>query len=129
MAHWAQLDNDNIVIEVLVGDNNDPAGDEGYSWIVRHIGGTWVQASYNTHGGQHANGGTPLRFNYPGKGWLFSDAPEWAAQGGAFIPPQLYPSWTLNPNTALWDAPVPMPTEGGPWAWDEASLSWVEVAA
>ncbi len=62
--------------------------------------------------------------NYAGIGFTFD--PD-CGPDGAFIPPQPFPSWTLNPDTALWDAPVPMPDEGGPWMWDEATLSWVEL--
>lgn len=123
MAHYAYLGPDGVVTQVIVGKNED----EGDTDWEAYYGA--VRTSYNTHGGQHANGGTPFRYNYAGIGYTFSDAPEWAAQGGAFIPPQPYPSWVLNPDTALWDAPVPMPTEGGPWRWDEESLSWVEVTA
>ena len=123
MAHYAYLDENGVVTQVIVGkDETDTSHDwEEYYGAVR--------CSYNTHGGQHAHGGTPWRFNYPGPGWSYSNAPEWAAQGGAFIPPQPFPSWTLNPGTALWDAPTPMPSEGGPWRWDEGTLSWVEVTA
>lgn len=123
MAHYAYLDENNIVTQVIVGKDE---GEDGVDW-EQYYGA--VRTSYNTHGGQHANGGTPFRYNYAGVGFTFSDAPEWAAQGGAFISPQPFPSWVLNPDTALWDAPVPMPTEGGPWVWDEDSLSWVEVTA
>lgn len=123
MAHYAYLDENNIVTQVIVGKDE---GEDGVDWEAYYDA---VRTSYNTHGGQHANGGTPFRYNYAGIGYTFSDAPEWSAQGGAFIPPQPFPSWTLNPDTALWDAPVPMPTEGGPWVWDEDTLSWVEVPA
>ena len=122
MAHYAYLDENGIVTQVIVGKDE---GEDGVDW-EQYYGA--VRTSYNTHSGQHANGGTPWRFNYPGPGWSYSDAPEWSAQGGAFIPPQPFPSWVLNPDTALWDAPVPMPTEGGPWVWDEDTLSWVEIA-
>ena len=121
MAHYAYLDENSIVTQVIVGKDE---GEDGVDW-EQYYGA--VRTSYNTHGGQHANGGTPFRYNYAGIGYTFSDAPEWAAQGGAFIPPQPFPSWVLNPETALWDAPVPMPSEGGPWAWDEGTLSWIEV--
>lgn len=123
MAHYAYLDDNSLVTQVIVGKDE---GEDGVDW-EQYYGA--VRTSYNTHGGQHANGGTPFRYNYAGIGYTFSDGPEWAAQGGAFIPPQPFPSWTLNPDTALWDAPVPMPSEGGPWVWDEATLSWVEVTA
>ena len=123
MAHYAYLDGNGIVTQVIVGKDE---GEDGVDWEAYYGA---VRTSYNTHGGQHANGGTPFRYNYAGIGYTFSDAPEWAAQGGAFIPPQPFPSWVLSPDTALWDAPVPMPTEGGPWTWDEETLSWVEVTA
>ena len=121
MAHYAYLDANNVVTQVIVGKDE---GEDGVDW-EQYYGA--VRCSYNTHGGVHANGGTPWRYNYPGQGWSFSDAAEWAAQGGAFIPPQPFPSWVLNPDTALWDAPVPMPSEGGPYVWDEGSLSWVAM--
>ena len=121
MAHYAYLDSDNIVTQVIVGKDE---GEDGVDWEAYYGA---VRTSYNTHGGQHANGGTPFRYNYAGIGYTFSDFPEWSAQGGAFIPPQPFPSWTLNRDTALWDAPVPMPSEGGPWVWDEETLSWVEA--
>lgn len=123
MAHYAYLDENNIVTQVIVGKDE---GEDGVDW-EQYYGA--VRTSYNTYGGQHANGGTPFRYNYAGIGYTFSDAPEWAAQGGAFIPPQPYSSWVLNPDTALWDAPVPTPPDGGPWTWDEDTLSWVEVDA
>jgi len=121
VAHYAYLDSDGIVTQVIVGKNED----EGDTDWEAYYGA--VRTSYNTHGGQHANGRTPFRYNYAGIGYTFSDAPEWAAQGGAFIPPQPYPSWVLNPDTALWDAPVPMPTDLEAWQyrWDEDTLSWM----
>lgn len=121
MAHYAYLNDENVVTQVIVGKDE---GEDGVDWEAYYGA---VRTSYNTHGGQHANGGTPFRYNYAGIGYTFSNAPEWAAQGGAFIPPQPFPSWTLNPDTALWDAPVPMPTEGGPWMWDEDALAWVPM--
>ena len=119
MAHYAYLNDDNVATQVIVGkDETDTSHDwEDYYGAKR--------TSYNTFGGQHANGGTPFRYNYAGIGYTFSDAPEWSAQGGAFIPPQPYPSWVLNPDTALWEPPIPMPTSGR-WVWDDPSQSWVE---
>jgi hypothetical protein len=122
MAHYAVLNQANVVTFVHPGKDEN---DDGTDW-EQYYGA--VRTSYNTHGGVHVAGGTPFRYNYAGIGYTFSDAPQWAAQGGAFIPPQPYPSWTLNPDTALWDAPTPMPTEGGPYIWDEATLSWVEMS-
>lgn len=121
MAHYAYLDESNVVTQVIVGKDE---GEDGVDW-EQYYGA--VRCSYNTHGGQHANGGTPFRYNYPGPGWSYSDASEWAAQHGAFIPPQPFPSWVLNFDTALWDAPTPYPTDGAIYAWDEATLSWVKV--
>ena len=122
MAHYAYLNQDSIVTRVIVGKDE---GEDGVDWEAYYGA---VRTSYNTHGGQHANGGTPFRYNYAGIGFTFSDTPEWASQGGAFIPPQPYPSWTLNADTALWDAPIPMPEEGGPYVWDEDTLAWVEAS-
>ncbi len=122
MAHYAYLDANNVVTQVIVGKDE---GEDGIDW-EQYYGAK--RTSYNTHGGVHVNGGTPFRYNYAGIGYTFSDAPEWAAQGGAFIPPQPYPSWVLNPATGLWDAPTPTPAEGGPWQWDEDALAWVEMS-
>lgn len=123
MAHYAYLNSENMVTQVVVGKDED---EDGVDWEAYYGA---VRTSYNTHGGQHVTGGTPFRYNYAGIGYTYSDAPEWASQGGAFIPPQPFPSWVLNPDTALWDAPTPYPSDGGMYRWDEASLSWVEVTA
>ena len=118
MAHYAYLDDNNIVTQVIVGkdENHGDTDWEAYYGAVR--------TSYNTHGGQHANGGTPFRYNYAGIGFTFD--PDFGPDG-AFIPPQPFPSWTLNQTTALWDAPTPMPETEGMWSWDEDSLSWVDL--
>jgi hypothetical protein len=121
MAHWAELDTAGVVLRVTVGSNDDP--DEGLSWLVENLGGTWVKTSYNTHGGEHP-GGTPFRYNYAGIGFTFD--PDFGPDG-AFIPPQPFPSWVLNPDTALWDAPVPMPETEGMWSWDEDAGEWVNL--
>lgn len=122
MAHYAYLDENNVVVDVIVGKEE---GEEGIDW-EEYYGA--VRCSYNTSAGQHLHGGTPFRYNYPGKGWIFSDALEWSSQQGAFIPAQPFPSWVLNPDTALWDAPVPRPTDDGMWMWDESTLSWVDIS-
>lgn len=116
MAHYAYLDENNIVTQVIVGKNEN---ENGIDW-EEYYGA--VRTSYNTSGNQHANGGTPFRGNYAGVGYLYD--PDFGPDG-AFIPPRPFPSWTLNLNTALWDAPVPIPVEGGPYLWDEHMLSWV----
>jgi len=85
------------------------------------FGDGWVQTSYNTRGGQHPEG-NPLRKNFAGVGFTYD------ADRDAFIPPQPFPSWTLNEETCLWNAPSPHPQDGGFYAWDEDTLSWVERA-
>lgn len=118
MAHWAEIDENNIVVQVTVGNNDDPG--EGYDWLIANLGGTWVQTSYNTHGGVHLLGGTPLRKNYAGIGYTYDEARD------AFIPQKPYESWVLNEDTCLWEAPVERPIEGD-WTWDEDAGAWVEV--
>jgi hypothetical protein len=83
--------------------------------------GLWKQTSYNTIGGKHTQGGTPLRGNYAGIGYTYD------ATHDAFYAPQPYPSWVLNTSTFLWEAPTPMPADGGQYTWDEATKSWVPV--
>ncbi len=122
MAHWAELDENNIVTRVLVGSNEDP--DEGYQWLIDNLGGTWVKTSYNTLAGVHNAGGTPLRKNYAGIGYSYDEALD------AFIPPKPADrnSWIVDETTGLWKAPVDMPTEPAPegkyYTWDEESVSW-----
>jgi hypothetical protein len=120
MAHWAELDQNNIVTRVLVGSNEDP--DEGYQWLIDNLGGTWVKTSYNTQGGVHSLGGTPLRKNYAGIGYSYD------ATRDAFIPPKPFNSWILNEETCLWDAPTPYPTDGNFYRWVEEDLNWQLVS-
>jgi hypothetical protein len=114
MAHFAKVNN-GIVEQVIVAEP------EFFDTFVDSSPGQWIQTSYNTHGGVHANGGTPLRKNYAGIGYSYD------AQRDAFIPPKPYASWTLNEETCLWDAPVAYPTDGNRYSWDEATTNWVEV--
>ena len=117
MAHFARLDGNNTVIQVIVIDNKDTAdaeGNEAESIGVEFCenlfgGGIWKQTSY--HG--------RIRKNYAGLGYTYNE------QLDAFVPPQPFPSWTLDESTALWTAPVPRPTDGGDYQWDEPSQSWV----
>jgi hypothetical protein len=95
MAHWAEIDKDNLVIRVTVGSNEDH--DEGYQWLIDNLGGTWVKTSYNTHGGIHALGGTPLRKNYAGIGMTYDESRD------AFIPPKPEGDYILNEETCLWE--------------------------
>jgi hypothetical protein len=108
MAHWAEIDENNVVVRVTVGDNNDPAGDEGYQWLIDNLGGTWVKTSYN---------GT-IRKNFAGIGYTYDQSRD------AFIAPKPYPSWILNEDTCIWDAPVDYPTDGFTYVWNEETLAW-----
>ena len=92
MAHWAELDEDNKVIRVTVGDNNDPAGDEGYSWLINNLGGRWVQTCYNAN----------FRKNYAGIGDTYDE------QRDAFIAPKPEKGdWIFNEDTCRWESSEP----------------------
>ena len=116
MSHFAQIDDNNIVAQVIVAEqdfiNSGAVGDPS----------RWVQTSYNTFGGQHKNGGTPLRKNYAGIGYTYD------YQRDAFIPPKPFNSWILNEDTCLWEAPTSMPTDDKLYNWDEGTLSWIEIS-
>lgn len=118
MAHFAEINDENIVTRVLVTSNDKP--NEGYDWLLERFGGTWLQTSYNTFAGEHLNGGTPLRKNFAGIGYSYD------ADLDAFIPPKTFPSWVLDEATCQWEAPVPYPTDGTDYYWDEETTSWVE---
>lgn len=99
MAHWAEIDENNTVLRVTVGSNDDP--DEGYQWLIDNLGGVWIKCSYNTRGGKHIYGGEPLRLNYPGIGWIYDPDRD------AFIEPQpADPAYTFNYETGRWDTPA-----------------------
>jgi len=121
MAHFAQIDHNNIVVRVLVVP--DEHEQRGHEFLANDLGlgGTWLQTSYNTYGGQHREGGTPFRKNYAGIGYTYDEMRD------AFIPSKPYESWLLNENTCLWDAPIPYPTDGKEYGWHEGSLTWVEL--
>ena len=121
MAHYAFLDENNTVTEVIVGKDE---GEQGIDW-EQHYGSFRGQVckrtSYNTRAGIHLSGGTPFRKNYAGIGYTFDEARD------AFIPPKPFASWVLNEDTCLWEAPVAMPTDGGFYNWDEEAGNWVAV--
>ena len=119
MSHWAQIDENNIVINVLVGNNDEP--DEGYQWFVDNIGGRWLQTSINTYGGVHTNNKEPLRKNYAGIGYTYDEELD------AFIPPkpEQFPSFIVDTETGLWTYPIPRPEGDEPWGWDESTQEWV----
>ena len=120
MAHYAFLDINNIVTEVITGKDE---GESGIDW-EQHYGAFRGQpckrTSYNTRGGVHLSGGTPLRKNCAGIGYTYD------TERDAFIAPQPYASWVLDESTCVWEAPVPYPATGA-WQWDESVLNWVEI--
>lgn len=100
MAHFAQIDENNIVVQVVVTDNNDLNGDEGYQMLVDNLGGTWIKTSYNTFGGIHKLNGEPLRMNYAGVGFTYDPVRD------AFIAPKPehpYLDFILNQDTLVWE--------------------------
>lgn len=114
MAHFAELDANNVVLRVTVVDNKDTADANGVekeyigaAFCERLFGGTWKQTSYNGN----------FRKNYAGIGYTYR------ADIDAFVPPQPFPSWTLDTN-AQWQPPVAMPTDGGRYSWNEANQAW-----
>lgn len=114
MAHYAKVEN-GIVTQVIVADqefiDSGALGDPS----------TWLQTSYNTFGGVHRSGGTPLRKNYAGVGYSYMPDID------AFVPPKPFPSWVLNSETGLWDAPVPRPENNLYVIWDEDIRNWKET--
>lgn len=118
MAHYAFLNQNNIVTEVIVGKNE---GEEGINW-EQHYGNFRGQickrTSYNTISGVHKLGGTPFRKNYAGIGYTYDETRD------AFIAPKPYNSWILNEDTCRWESPIPYPTDDNRYKWNEETLSW-----
>jgi len=106
MAHWAKIEN-GIVTNVIVAEED----------FIQTIEGEWKQTSYNTKGGVHLLGGTPLRKNYAGIGWVYDKVRD------AFYEPQPFPSWIFNEETCIWNPPIPYPNDGD-YYWDEEILNW-----
>jgi hypothetical protein len=120
MAHFCELDSNNKVLRVIVVDNRDTSDANGIekehigaAFCERLLGGRWVQTSYNGN----------KRKNYAGQGYTYDE------QRDAFIPPKPFTSWVLNETTCQWQAPTPMPTDGGMYSWDEATTSWKAMEA
>ncbi len=116
MAHFAELDSNNVVLRVIVIDNKDTADANGVekeyigaAFCERLFGGTWKQTSYNGN----------LRKNFAGIGYSYMPAPI-----DGFAPPRPYPSWNLDPDVCQWVAPVPMPTDDQRYSWNEETQSW-----
>ena len=113
MAHFAEIDGDNVVTRVLVVPNEQENRGHEYLATDLGLGGTWVQTSYNA----------TIRKNYAGIGYTFDSVRD------AFIPPKPFASWVLNEDTCNWDAPVARPEDDKMYTWDEATTSWIEVTA
>jgi len=117
MAHYAFLDENNIVTEVIVGKNEGEDGIDWEVWYGDFRGQVCKRTSYNTVGNIHFNGGTPYRGNYAGIGYTYQ------ADIDAFVPPKPFPSWALDENVT-WQPPMARPTDGM-YSWDEATTAWV----
>jgi hypothetical protein len=112
MSHFAKVEN-GIVTQVIVADQEFI--DSGV------VGDGWIKTSYNTHGNKHALGGTPLRGNYAGIGFIYD------AENDVFYVPAPYPSWILDKNTWTWSSPVPYPKDGKLYEWNETITNWVAI--
>ena len=126
MASFAKIGLNGKVIEVIAVSNNELLDANGVESEVNGIQflkdltnwPIWKQTSYNTLAGQHLTGGTPLRKNHAAIGYTYDEDRD------AFIPPKPYPSWTLNENTCMWEAPTTYPTDGKLYNWNEQTTSW-----
>ena len=116
MAHYAKIQN-GLVTQVIVAEP------EFFETFVDTSPGEWIQTSYNTRGGQHTQGGTPLRKNYAGIGFTYDRELD------AFIPPKPFASWILDEETCWWNAPIAYPEDDKQYRWNEDSLSWVEATS
>lgn len=118
MAHYAFLNEENIVTEVIVGKDENNGGIDWESHYGDIRGQVCKRTSYNTYGFVHLTGGTPFRKNYAGIGYTYDETRD------AFIPPKPYDSWTLNETSCLWEAPTAMPDDGQAYNWNEETTSW-----
>ena len=127
MAHFAKLDQNNVVIFVTVGRDEDNGKEDQ---LTARTGDVYKQTSYNTRGGVYYDPTTnepsvdqskAFRKNYAGLGYTYDYDRD------AFIPPKPFNSWVLNETSCLWEAPVPMPTDGKRYTWNEETVSWVEI--
>lgn len=126
MAHFAEIDENNIVLRVVVIPDEEENRGQEYLAEDLGLGGTWLKASYNTMAGVHANGGTPFRKNFPSTGDSYNPDLD------AFVPKTNYASWTeIDPQTGTYLPPVPMPTREPTdefvYEWDEEQVNWKKV--
>jgi hypothetical protein len=121
MAHYAFLDENNKVTEVIVGRDENENGIDWEQHYSEIKGQPCKRCSYSMVGGIHKNGGTPFRKNYPGHGFQYDESRD------AFIPPKEYNSWSLNEETCLWQPPIQKPNDGKKYIWNEGVTNWEEV--
>jgi hypothetical protein len=114
MGHYAKIENGIVVQVNVVEEDFFKANPDRYT-------GQWVQTSYNTKGGVHLLGGTPLRKNYAGIGYTYDEARD------AFIAPKPFPSWILNEETCIWEAPIAEPNDNKFYRWDEENQQWIDT--
>ena len=105
MAHWAEVDENNVVVQVTVGDNNEP--DEGYQWLIDNLGGRWIKTSFNNN----------IRVRYAGIGMTYDESLD------AFLLPKPFASWVLD-SDYRWQPSIPYPTDGEVYEWDESTINW-----
>jgi hypothetical protein len=118
MAHYALIDEDNIVVNVITGKDEGEDGIDWEDYYGTFTGLTCKRTSYNTHANQHSNGGEPFRKNYAAIGMIWDEARD------AFYYPKPFESFALNEETCLWEAPFPMPNDGNLYSWNEEEGAW-----
>ena len=124
MAHFAKINESNIVTQVVVVNDSDGNNDtDGQNFLnnLFKTTHTWKKTSYNTYGNTHRLGGTPYRKNFASVGFTYDSSRD------AFIEPKPYNSWTLDETTCLWEPPVAYPSDGKSYEWDESNRQWVEA--
>lgn len=120
MAHYVFLDSNNIVTSVIMGRDENDDGIDWEQFYSNEVGQPCKRTSFNTYGNTHKTGGIPFRKNFAGIGFKYDEVRD------AFIPPQPYPSWTLDEQSCLWQPPIPQPIDMHT-IWDEESLTWREL--
>lgn len=118
MAHYAFLDENNVVVNVIPGKDENEDGIDWEEWYSNFSGMSCKRTSLNTMAGIHLKGGVPFRKNYAVIGGIYSTEKD------AFISKKPFESWLLNEATCCWEAPIPVPDDGKPYRWDESTLSW-----
>lgn len=121
MAHYAFLDENYIVTEVIAGRDESDSTIDWEQYYGNFRGQLCKRTSYNTLGGVHTEGGTPFRKNYAGIGYTYDSVRD------AFIPSKPFASWILNEDTCQWESPIPIPTDDKRYSWDESITAWVEI--